>query len=60
MTASGATPSAASGSRIRGAVGDHARVGDDERVAVADQGDAAADAVVGVAGVEQMDGRHGR
>ena len=42
------------------AAGDHPGVGDDERVAVADEHDAAADAIVGVAGVEEMDGGHGR
>ena len=37
------------------APGDHPRVDDDQRVAVADQDDAAADAVAGVAGVEEID-----
>ena len=56
VMASGATPRPASGSRIEPAPGDHPRVDDDQRVAVADQHDAAADAVAGVAGVEEIDG----
>ena len=36
------------------------RVDHDQRVAVADEHDAAADAIGGVAGVEQVDGRHRR
>ena len=60
VTASGATPSAASGSRISDAPGDHPGVDDDQRVAVADEDDAAADAVAGVAGVEEVDGGHRR
>ncbi len=42
------------------AAGDHPGVDHDQRVAVADQDDAAADAIAGVAGVEQVDGRHRR
>ena len=40
------------------APGDHPRVHDDERIAVADEHDAAADAVVRVSGVEEVDAGH--
>ena len=60
VTASGATSSAASGSRIRERLATIPGSATMQRVAVTDERDAAADAVVGVAGVEQVDGRHGR
>ena len=41
------------------APGDHPGIGHDDRVAVADEADAAADPVAGVAGVEDVDAGHG-
>jgi predicted amidohydrolase YtcJ len=38
--------------------GDHSRVGHDERLTVADEGDAAADSLARVTGVEQVDAGH--
>ena len=59
VTSSGATPRAGQRVEDERAPGDHARVDHDQRVAVADEHDAAADAVVGVAGVEEVDAGHG-
>ena len=58
VTASGATPRAGQRIEDQRAPGDHPGVRHDERVAVADEHDAAADAIGGVARVEEVDGGH--
>ena len=60
VMASGATPRRGQRIEDQAAPGDHPRVDDDQRVAVADEDDAAADAVAGIAGVEEVDGGHRR
>ena len=60
MTASGADAEGRQRVQDPRARGDHARVGDDEGVAVTHEDDAARAALVGVAGGQQVDARHRR